>query len=242
MSAHLGINEAELYPQPGGSVHIGKDGKWTGQEVFHIDRASAAEFAPRPGAAHPDFPWMTIDSTDIQFPEGDIAEVTCHYAGAEPQDSVEDEKANAVYSTDLSISEEPLLANSRYDSLSSDERKALIGIAAGREKDADGKVLRDEISSALGLEVLEKFDRGQTSYYSPKIVWRERWVRDTPLAAAELNDIGKIDTPSGPAPELAGDRNWLHNGATQEQDGSSYTLELSWLASDKGGWDPDIYS
>ena len=66
-------------------------------------------------------------------------------------------------------------------------------------------------------------------------------VRDKPVKAADLNKIGEIDTPDGPVPELAQGRTWLRNGATQTQEGGSFRIEVEWLASDRGGWDTDIY-
>ncbi|MCX6880841.1 MAG: hypothetical protein NTW21_44630 [Verrucomicrobia bacterium] len=53
-------------------------------------------------------------------------------------------------------------------------------------------------------------------------------MRNPPAEAAELNEIGNIDTPSGPAPALAGNRNWLRNGVTRTQDGKAFRLE-SWM-------------
>jgi hypothetical protein len=93
----------------------------------------------------------------------------------------------------------------------------------------------------LGTEVLGKIERGQTSYYSPRVTWRESWVRDKPAKSSDLNDIGNISEPSGPVPELAGGRNWLLNGVSQSQEGKSFRIEMEWLASDRGGWDEDIY-
>ena len=67
-------------------------------------------------------------------------------------------------------------------------------------------------------------------------------VRDKAVKAAELNNIGKIDDPLGPVPPLAAGRNWLLNGATQTQDGKAFRIEMEWLASDRGGWDAEIYT
>jgi hypothetical protein len=33
----------------------------------------------------------------------------------------------------------------------------------------------------------------------------------------------------------------LLNGVSQSQEGKSYRIEMEWLASDRGGWDEDIY-
>jgi hypothetical protein len=43
-------------------------------------------------------------------------------------------------------------------------------------------------------------------------------------------------------PSLAAGRNWLLTGVTQTQEGKAFRLEMEWLASDRGGWDPEIYN
>ena len=240
MPRHVAIQPGRLYPQPGYSVSIDKEGKWTAIQVFLCHRNSAVALMPRPGTPHPEIPFITISQVSASISEGDLAEITCNYAGAEEKDD-EDEKANAVYTMGLSLSEEPILTHQRYKNLDAKEREALQMILAGKEKDDQGNKLKDKIESERGKEVLAKIERGQTSYYSPRVTWRESWVRDKPAAAGELNDIGNIADPSGPAPSLAGGRNWLLNGVTQTQEGRSFRLEMEWLASDRGGWDPEIY-
>jgi len=240
MPRHVAIQPGRLYPQPGYTVQIDKEGKWTATQIFLCHRDWAVRLMPRPGTVHPEIPFITISQTVTNFTEGDLAEITCTYAGAEEKPE-EEEKANAVYTMGLSLSEEPILAHHRYKDLEAKEREAIQLILAGKEKDDQGNKLRDKVESDRGKELLAKIDRGQTSYYSPRVVWRESWVRDKPAKSAELNKIGKIDDPSGPAPSLANGRDWLHNGLTQTQEGKSFRLELEWLASDREGWDPDIY-
>jgi len=240
MPEHVAIQPGRLYPQPDYTVQIDKEGKWTVTQVWLCHRASAVALMPRPGAVHPEVPFVAVSQTTAKVTEGDLAEITCTYTGAEGKPE-EEEKANAVYTMGLSLSEEPILCHPRYKDLDPNERETIQLILAGKEKDDQGNKLRDKVTSDLGMEVLAKIDRGQTSYYSPRVTWRESWVRDKPAKAAELNDIGNISVPSGPAPELAGGRDWLLNGVTQTQEGKSFRLELEWLASDRGGWDPQIY-
>jgi hypothetical protein len=73
------------------------------------------------------------------------------------------------------------------------------------------------------------------------VAWRESITRNSGVRTADLNKIGEIDSPSGPAPALATSRNWLLNGVNQTQEGRSFRVEREWLASDRGGWDADIY-
>ena len=241
MPRHVAIQPGRLYPQPGYTLQIDKEGKWTATQVFLCHRSSAVALMPRPGTRHPEIGFIAVASVTAQFTEADLAEITCQYAGAESRDE-EAEKTHAVYTMGLSLSEEPLLSHQRYEALPAKEREALQLIQSGRDKDDQGNRLRDKVESDRGKEALAKIERGQTSYYSPRVTWRESWVRDQPAGAAELNAIGNISSPSGPAPPLAGGRTWLLNGVTQTQEGTSFRIELEWLASDRGGWDPDLYT
>ena len=241
MPTHVAIQPGNLYPQPGYTVQIDKEGKWTATQIFLCHRTSAARLMPRPGTAHPEIPFIAVSQVTANFTEGDLAEITCQYAGAEEKPE-EEEKANAVYSMGLSLSEEPLLGHLRYKDLADKERAALQLIASGKDKDDQGNKIRDSITSDRGKEALAKIERGQTGYYSPRVTWRESWVRDKAASGTELNDIGNIAAPSGPAPTLAGGRNWLLNGVSQTQEGKSFRIEMEWLASDRGGWDAQIYN
>jgi hypothetical protein len=240
MPRHVAIQPGRLYPQPGYSVQIDKEGKWTATQIFLCHRSSAVALMPRPGTVHPEINFIQVSQVTASFTEGDLAEIVCQYAGAEEKEEA-DEKNNAVYSMGLSLSEEPLLSHPRYKDLEDKEREAIQLIQSGKDKDDQGNKLRDKIESELGTEVLGKIERGQTSYYSPRVTWRESWVRDRPAKSSDLNDIGNISEPSGEVPELAGGRNWLLNGVSQSQEGKSFRIEMEWLASDRGGWDEDIY-
>ena len=241
MPTHVAIQPGVLYPQPGYSLRIDREGKWTATQVFHCHRNSAAALMPRPGTQHPDVPFISVSQVTATITEGDLAEIVCEYAGAEPKEG-EQEKDSAVYTMGLSLSEEPIMSHPRYDTVPEAERDVLRQIASGKEKDDQGRLLKDRITSVGGTELLGKLQRGQTSYYSPRVSWRESWVRDYPVVSADLNSIGNISAPSGPAPALAGGRTWLLNGVTQTQEGNAFRIEAEWLASDRGGWDPDIYT
>lgn len=240
MPNHVAINPGQLYPQPDYTIQIDKEGKWTVTQVFLCHRTSVIPLTPRPKTPHPEVPFTEITQVSAKVTEGDLAEITCTYTGVEAKGDGQ-EKANAVYTMGLSLSEEPILSHPRYKDLDAKERERIQLIVSGKEKDDEGNKLRDKVETALGKEVLGKIDRGQTSYYSPRVTWRESWVCARAVKAAELNDIGNISQPTGDPPALAGGRNWLLNGVTQTHEGKAYRLEMEWLASDRGGWDADIY-
>jgi hypothetical protein len=104
MPTHVSIQPGRLYPQPGYTVQVDKEGKWTATQVFLCHRSSAVQLMPRPNTIHPEIGFISVAQSTVNFTEGDLAEITCHYAGAEPK---EDEKENAVYTMGLSLSEEP---------------------------------------------------------------------------------------------------------------------------------------
>jgi len=94
MPTHIAILPGRLYPQPGYTVQIDKEGKWTATQIFLCHRSSAIALMPRPGAPHPEIGFITASQVTTTFTEGDLAEITCQFAGAEDKDK---EKANAVY-------------------------------------------------------------------------------------------------------------------------------------------------
>jgi len=241
MAQHVSIQPGILYPQPDYTLAVDREGKWTATQVFICHRNSVIALMPRPGTVHPDVSIISVDTATAKVLEGDLAEITCNYAGAEAK-TEDEEKATATYTMGLSLSEEPLLSHYRYKDLSDTEVQALKNIAAGKDKDDSGAAYKDQVTSTRGKEALKKIMRGQVCYYSPRVTWRESTTRDTGVRESDLNKIGRIDTPTGPVPTLASNRNWLLNGVTQTQEGRSFKVEREWLASDRGGWDPDIYT
>ena len=264
MSIHHSIAPGVLYEQPGTKITCDNEGKWTATVNYLCSAASFARMCPRVGSKFPSIPFISLSSVESTITEGDLAEITCNYTGVEDALATDEngnpveeedpaggeggggnpspEKANATYTMGLALSEEPLLSHDRYKGLTASERETLRLIASGKDKDDQKNLLRDKVTSVRGLEALAKIDRGQTTYYSPKITWRESWVRKKSAPANELNTIGKINIPNGPCPALGGGRTWLRNGVTQTQEGKVFRVEIEWLSSNPGGWDTDIYS
>ena len=238
MPKHIAIQQGQLYPQPNYSLAVDREGKWTATQVFLCHRNSITKLMPRPGTPHPEISFISVDNASAQVSEGDIAQITCSYAGT---DNTDNEPSKTTYTLGLSLSEEPLLSHKKLRDLEADEVEALQAIISGKDKDSSGASYKDKVTSDLGKQALEKIQRGQTSYYSPKVTWRQATVRKASAASSDLQKIGKIDEPDGRQPSLSDGRNWLYNGVTQTQEGGSYRIEREWIASDRGGWDEDIY-
>lgn len=239
MPRHIAIQTGRLYPQPDYSVAVDREGKWTATQVFLCHRNSITQVMPRPGTPHPDIPFIWVDNAAAQVSEGDIAQITCNYAGAE---NTTNDPNKTSYTLGLSLSEEPLLSHKKFRDLDEEELEALQAIISGKDKDGSGTPYKDKVTSALGKKALAKIQRGQTSYYSPKIVWRQSTVRRASAASSDVRKIGQIDQPDGRQPNLSDGRTWLLNSVTQTQEGNSYRIEREWISSDAGGWDEDIYN
>ena len=238
MPRHVSIQPGKLYPQPDYSLAVDREGKWTATQVFLCHRISITKLMPRPGTAHPEIPFISVDNATAQVSEGDIAQITCNYAGTDNNDA---DPNKTTYTIGMSLSEEPLLSHKKFKDLSEEEKEALQAIISGKDKDSSGTLYKDKVTSAAGLKALAKIQRGQTSYYSPKLTWRQSTVRRASAASSDVNKIGQIDNPDGRQPNLGDGRNWLLNSVTQTHEGSSYRIEREWISSDAGGWDSDIY-
>jgi hypothetical protein len=238
MPRHVAIQQGKLYPQPDYSLSVDREGKWTATQVYYCHRNSITQLMPRPGTPHPDVPFITLDNAVAEVSEGDLATITCHYAGT---DNTGNNPDQTTYTLGLSLSEEPILSHKNYKDIEAEELEALQAIISGRDKDDAGIAYKDKITSGPGKEVLGKIQRGQSSYYSPRVVWRQSTVRKTSAASSDIAKIGRIDSPDGREPSLPDGGDWLLNGVTQTQEGSAYRIEREWIASDRGGWDPDIY-
>ena len=238
MPRHVSIQPGKLYPQPDYSISVDREGKWTATQVFLCHRNSITQVMPRPGTPHPEIPFISVDNATAQVSEGDIAQITCNYAGT---DNTTNDPNKTSYTLGLSLSEEPLLSHKKFRDLDESELEALQAIISGKDKDSSGTPYKDKVTSVLGKKALEKIQRGQTSYYSPKVTWRQATVKKASAASSDVRKIGKLDEPDGRQPALSDGRNWLYNGVTQTQEGGSYRIEREWIASDQGGWDADIY-
>ena len=263
MPEHVAIQPGTLYPQPDYSIEVDEEGKWTITHVHLCHSASIHALLPRPHSPHPDFGFIGLRSATARVIAGDLAEITCVYAGADSdpaEQAIEDgdlggdpdaypdpdpdpgegvsatmrpAKPNAVYKTGLTLSQEPLLSHPAYKEIDEEELRALQMIVSGKDKDDQGNDLRDGIESELGKKVLTKLDRGQTHYYAPRITFHESYVTNNATPPEELNNIGKIAVPPGPAPSLAGGRNWLLVGFNQTREGNSFRIESEFLSSDR---------
>lgn len=79
---------------------------------------------------------------------------------------------------------------------------------------------------------------GLESYLVPGAEWRE--ISFSTSRPSSLNNLGKIQSPSGPNPSLGG-RSWLAWSNTYQKRGHIYQITKTWKLSGPRGWDSDVY-
>ncbi len=79
---------------------------------------------------------------------------------------------------------------------------------------------------------------GIESYLVPGAEWRV--IEFSSSRPTTLRNLGRIDVPQGPNPNLPG-RNWLMFNQTYSRRGRIYQITSTWKLSGRNGWDADIY-
>jgi len=90
------------------------------------------------------------------------------------------------------------------------------------------------------IKFIERIAQGRTTYQLATYEYQHRWQSNKGVTSAQLNKLGKIDTPSGNPPTPGTGRDWLLVGVDEEQNGSGDFLfdnVLTYLLSDEGGHD-----
>jgi hypothetical protein len=182
--------------------------------------------------------WQDIDGgfTTIEkvFAGSDEAD------GSDPDDPLDSNEANQI-TLEIATQEQPLLSHPKYRDaaeITAEERTALAKVIAG---DIDAE---EEISSALGLEALEKIKAGIEAFFAPALTLRERGTSTS--SATNLGDVGKRITgglPGGFPATFGSGQNFLYAGLNQTTLGTGrFEFERVFLGSGFGGWDPDLYA
>jgi hypothetical protein len=102
-----------------------------------------------------------------------------------------------------------------------------------------------EVPTGDELEFATLIAQGKTTYKMASYEYIHRWESTEGVTTAQMNDLGKIATPSGSPPKPNATRDWMLVGVNEEQHGSSgfrFTNELVYLLSDEGGHDSFLYS
>lgn len=167
----------------------------------------------------------------------------------ESSDNNNDDAGDPTYTMSAKETDEDILAHPKFQSLSTDELRALRALMNGMDdkdtlKDGNGKSLR-EIGNMLKSDAAKQAARLIRA-------GARKYKGFTATVTAEWNGmgshgyrIGKICTPPGGIASVLGSakdgRNWLCVGLGAEKKGDSKKMTATFMLSGPGGWPTYLY-
>ncbi|MFC7335750.1 hypothetical protein ACFQY0_01070 [Haloferula chungangensis] len=217
-------------------------------------------------ALDPDLPdfyqFLKFQSFEIRHMEAGWATIDANYVGFWSAGYGGDsDELPTTYTLGGSIEEESILSHPKVVALSSGERQLLAAIADGtvewdagesklgtRNQDTGEFVQWDEVAQVIvspdAVFAADRLSEGVVSYKIPRFSWTMQEESTSPISTSRVNNLGKIDNPEGDPIEPNGSRNWMLVAADSVQNGTSgavYSNTLTWLLSDRDGWDNFLY-
>jgi hypothetical protein len=173
---------------------------------------------------HPRWTFLQLDKRTITRREDGDWDIVGDYFGV-------DGNPEPIYSLDIGTGQEPIETHPDFATLAGTPPSGGGTTSEGAVFDGDGLFVGFKSGDLVGVR----------SYLASSTTWRETLVTRTRPSGAELTNIGKIDTPNGPAPTPGG-RNWLFASISYEQKARTYTVRREWILAGPGGWNADLYT
>jgi len=268
----FGLDSSSLVPQTDFLAQQSEEGRWTASQSFLVLQSILDEYTgtqlllPGTPATSLDenlprfYQFLKFQNFEVRHQEAGWATITCYYVGFYSTTSSATGGTDPVtYQLSGVIEESPLMDHPKVVALADTEKDALGWIVEGLAvwDTATSKLgtipegtfipfpaSGQKITTSDGIAAAILLQQGQTSYKRPSYTWTKSEESTSPLAASDLNALGKIDTPEGSPPEASGSRDWMLVSADQLQRGTSepiYSKTLTWVLSERGGWDSFLY-
>lgn len=214
--------------------------------------------------------FLRLTRIDAQNVTGGYAKVRIHYAGYFSINQSQDPESGTPTTFDLSgaLEEVPLLEHPKAVALASIEKQALTYLTEGlavwdiatsklgtlTPESGGGQPAgtfipwpddAQNITTADGIAFATLLAEGESTYKRPSYNWTKTYTSEDPLTASDINDLGKVSSPDGDPPTPSGGRDWMMVSANQTQTASTaptYDIEVSWLLSERGGWNTTLYT
>jgi hypothetical protein len=220
-----------LVRQPGGVIRYNKDGSIEAVEKFQCRYSIALTQSPiRNETAHPIFKSLFCQEVAIVELPAEMAEITVTYIGDVSTDGVisTSRLPDPTFELITEANEAPIETFPDF--------ATTIGTSGNGAK-------FDANNLFLGFDKTSEFV-GTTGFLTPGVVWRESGFRRTKPSAAELNEVGHINLPTGvhTPPAVASPKNWLLRAYNYTYEGKIYRYQKEWLLSGRRGWNTTIYA
>ena len=143
-----------------------------------------------------------------------------------------------MYELAGSLSQEPIQTHANFATIAGTPAVPANNAIFVDPDDRKRSKKSNAIFKEFGYTATANTKAGVSSYMEPGAEWRETTFETS--EPSTLSDLGKINSPSGPAPSLGG-RNWLAWSHSYQRRGHIYQVTTTWKLSGRNGWDSDIY-
>jgi hypothetical protein len=234
-----------------GTLTTDRTGLATCTATFKV-RKDHWQTMPNLWSPHPIFGFIGMEHRELSF-QGPFAVAVCKYAGV---DAIMYQNGNSspVYDLCVGVSEEPIETHPDFASFAGSPMSPINGAnfrllekgtivnakTATKPEGPDGYVFDSfDIFTGDGKGGKNKFAKVESYLEASQLTWRMTY--NSKVSPASIAGVGLIGDPIGPAPRLAGKRNWLFMGITSTKRGSAYQTSMEWRASGRSGWIEEIY-
>jgi hypothetical protein len=178
-------------------------------------------------SAHPRWSFLDMDKRTISLAEDGHWDIVGDYFGVQgiPE---------AIYTLDNSTSQEPIETHKDFATFAGYEASPLNGARFDHETGEFINFVRNPAGTNTKWV-------GVRAYLNASAVWRQTTVRKIRPSGADLDNVGKIDSPPNNPPTPSG-RNWLYGACSYDQKGRTFTIRREWLLSGPRGWNDVIYA
>jgi len=218
-------------------LHLNPDGSAQASLTYKCSETSAFAVIPAYLTAHPYLPQLKVYESDLDQELGGVIRITSIYKGVlapDPELLAQHEYGRTT--TEAPIETHPLFAVPYSDPPVTPTQLAAIELALQNAQTPPASI------TGAALTLYNKKRRGIESYLKPGGIYKKTYVSNDYPGAALMNQVGKIATPSSPAPTAPAGQNYLCIGISWSKQAGVVTIMEDYQLSGPGGWDPDLYA
>jgi hypothetical protein len=171
----------------------------------------------------------------------DFALIMGEFAGMDPK---KDEESIPVYELQIGTSDEPIEVHPDFVTKIGGRPSRPLNGAYFIDPGTGDQTTDDKIGTFEKFVLIHNDEKnklaGIMAYLdASEVIWRKKYTaRSRP---GDMGDVGTIDTPEGPNPNLGKGRNWLYIGMSYTERGDVFSVAKEWKGSARGGWNPLLY-
>lgn len=246
MSAkRFGISDNQIIPQPDFAVQISPEGKATATQTFAYLKGNWGDVSDKfpkgkllkdlDSNSEPEFgDVLRLDSFGNRVQRGGYMYVSCNFVGQyEGEESTFGEGVR--YARNATLVERPITEHPEFDAIEG-LAEYLDGRGVIRPSSGSGVTIMDAVTQRIIAEITDteevaKFNMvvaGLRTWEDATSTWTMTRSTAGTLGAADLANMGKVDTPQG-NPYTRPNANWILIGATEDLPQNEInTYSLTW--------------